>query len=230
MAIDLDGKHVVITGGSGGLGRAVVDTFAGAGAICHLPQRGRPDPASPSSIHIVGGVDLANEAAVVSFYAELPPLWASIHLAGGYEASPFVDTTLQSLRFQMDINLTTAFLCCREAIRNMQKRSTTKGGRIVNVSSRAALEAAGGAIAYAASKAAVAALTQALAVEVKAQRIWVNAVAPSIIDTPANRAAMPKANHDRWPKPQEIARTILWLASPENLVISGAVVPVYGDS
>ncbi len=230
MAIDLDGKHVVITGGSGGLGRAVVDTFAGAGAICHLPQRGRPDHVSPTGIDIVGGVDLANEAAVVSFYAELPPLWASIHLAGGYEASPFVDTTLQSLRFQMDINLTTAFLCCREAIRNMQKRSTTKGGRIVNVSSRAALEAAGGAIAYAASKAAVAALTQALAVEVKAQRIWVNAVAPSIIDTPANRAAMPKANHDRWPKPQEIARTILWLASPENLVISGAVVPVYGDS
>ncbi len=230
MAIDLDGKHVVITGGSGGLGRAVVDTFAGAGAICHLPQRGRPDHVSPTGIDIVGGVDLANEAAVVSFYAELPPLWASIHLAGGYEASPFVDTTLQSLRFQMDINLTTAFLCCREAIRNMKKRSTTKGGRIVNVSSRAALEAAGGAIAYAASKAAVAALTQALAVEVKAQRIWVNAVAPSIIDTPANRAAMPKANHDRWPKPQEIARTILWLASPENLVISGAVVPVYGDS
>src|SRR5713101_1473601 len=197
MAIDLDGKHVVITGGSGGLGRAVVDTFAGAGAICHLPQRGRPDHVSPTGIDIVGGVDLANEAAVVSFYAELPPLWASIHLAGGYEASPFVDTTLQSLRFQMDINLTTAFLCCREAIRNMQKRSTTKGGRIVNVSSRAALEAAGGAIAYAASKAAVAALTQALAVEVKAQRIWVNAVAPSIIDTPSNRAAMPKANYDR---------------------------------
>jgi NAD(P)-dependent dehydrogenase (short-subunit alcohol dehydrogenase family) len=230
MASDLEGKDVVITGGSGGLGRAVVDMFAGAGAICHLPQRGRPDPASPSSIHIVGGVDLANEAAVVSLYTELPPLWASIHLAGGYEASPFVDTTLQSLRFQMEINLTTAFLCCREAIRNMQKRSTTKGGRIVNVSSRAALEAAGGAIAYAASKAAVAALTQALAVEVRPQRIWVNAVAPSIIDTPSNRAAMPKANYDRWPKPQEIARTILWLASPENLVISGAVVPVYGDS
>src|ERR1700687_5748448 len=105
MALDLEGKHVVITGGSGGLGRAVVDMFAGAGAICHLPQRERPDHASPPDIHIMGGIDLANEAAVVSFYAELPPLWASVHLAGGYQASPFVDTTLQSLRFQMDINL-----------------------------------------------------------------------------------------------------------------------------
>ena len=83
--------------------------------------------------------------------------------------------------------------------------------------------------AYVASKAAVVALTRALAVELRPAGILVNAIAPSLIDTSANRAAMPDADHDRWPKPEEIARTILWLVSPENVLTSGAVVPVYGD-
>ncbi len=85
-------------------------------------------------------------------------------------------------------------------------------------------------VAYAASKAAVAALTQALAEELASEGIWVNAIAPSIIDTPANRAAMPTADHDRWPKPAEIAETIAFLAAPENVTTRGAVVSVYGKS
>jgi len=129
------------------------------------------------------------------------------------------------------MNLATCFLCCREAVKSMTRASSgsaTAGGRIINVGSRAALAPAGGAIAYSVSKAAVVSLTQCLADEVKGSRILVNAVIPSTIDTPANRAAMPGARHDRWPKPSEIASAITWLASPDNQIVSGALLPVYG--
>jgi NAD(P)-dependent dehydrogenase (short-subunit alcohol dehydrogenase family) len=106
------------------------------------------------------------------------------------------------------------------------------GGRIVNVAARPALEwrMGAGMAAYAASKAGVAALTAALAEEVARRGILVNAVAPSIMDTPANRAAMPKADFAAWPKVADVARTIVFLASPDNVVTRGAVVPVYGAS
>jgi NAD(P)-dependent dehydrogenase (short-subunit alcohol dehydrogenase family) len=142
--------------------------------------------------------------------------------------------SLADLRRQLDINLATCFLCCREAVRNMLRAAPAPpaegAGRIVNVGSRAALSPAGGSIAYSLSKAAVLSLTQCLADEVKGSRILVNAVIPSTIDTPANRAAMPQANHDRWPRPAEIASAITWLASPENQLVSGALMPVYGSA
>jgi NAD(P)-dependent dehydrogenase (short-subunit alcohol dehydrogenase family) len=103
------------------------------------------------------------------------------------------------------------------------------GGRIVNVASRAALEPKGGSTAYSIAKAGVVTLTQCLADEVKARGILVNAVVPSIIDTPANRRAMPNARHDLWPKPAQIAATIVWLCRPQNQLVSGAVLPVYGQ-
>jgi NAD(P)-dependent dehydrogenase (short-subunit alcohol dehydrogenase family) len=102
------------------------------------------------------------------------------------------------------------------------------GGRIVNVAARVVEVPVAGAVAYSVSKAGVAALTRSLAVEVRGDGILVNAILPSIIDTPANRAAMPNADTARWPKPDELAGTILWLASPENRLTSGALVPVYG--
>ena len=107
---------------------------------------------------------------------------------------------------------------------------TGVGGRIVNVAARPGLEwrTGAGMAAYAASKAAVAALTVALAEEVAKDGILVNAVAPSIMDTPTNRAAMPKADHAAWPKVEEVAATVLFLAAPENKVTRGALVPVYG--
>ena len=106
------------------------------------------------------------------------------------------------------------------------------GGRIVNVAARPGLEwrTGAGMVVYAASKAAVAALTAALAEEVAKDGILVNAVAPSIMDTPANRRAMPKADYNLWPKVEEVAATILFLASPDNRVTRGAIVPVYGKS
>ncbi|HXA70907.1 MAG TPA: SDR family NAD(P)-dependent oxidoreductase, partial [Stellaceae bacterium] len=122
------------------------------------------------------------------------------------------------------------YLCCRAAVAGMRKGGG--GGRIVNVAARPALEPRQGAgmSAYAASKAAVAALTQALGEELAGDGILVNAVAPSIMDTPANRAAMPKAKHELWPKVEEVAATILFLASTENRVTRSAVAPVYGRS
>jgi NAD(P)-dependent dehydrogenase (short-subunit alcohol dehydrogenase family) len=140
------------------------------------------------------------------------------------------DTTKSDLMAQVDINFVTAFLCCAAAVRTMTR--TGAGGRIVNVATRPALEwrLGAGMAAYTASKAAVAALTAALAEEVVKQGILVNAIAPSTMDTPANRKAMPKADHAAWAKVEEVAETILFLASPDNRVTRGAVVPVYGMS
>jgi NAD(P)-dependent dehydrogenase (short-subunit alcohol dehydrogenase family) len=205
-----DGRTVFVTGGAGALGEAVVARFRAGGANVVAPSR--------------ADLDLTDEEAVTRAYAKAPGLWASIHLAGGFAMAPLVGTSLGAFRAQHDMNATTCFLACREAARAMQGT----GGRIVNVASRPALVPTPGMISYATSKAVVAALTRHAAEELRASGILVNAVAPSTIDTPANRKAMPKADFASWPKPAEVAETIAWLASPENTLTSGAVVPVYG--
>lgn len=199
--------NVLITGAGGALGTSVRAAFEKAGCTLHTPSSHE--------------VDLTDEAAVVKYFAALPQLWASVHLAGGFVMAPFVDTSLAQVRQQLDINFVTAFLCCREAVK--------KGAqRIVNVASRAAIEPGPGSIAYAASKAALVMMTRSLAEELKPKGVLVNAVAPSLMDTPANRKSMPDADHSKWPKTDDVARTILWLASKDNVLTSGAVVPVYG--
>jgi NAD(P)-dependent dehydrogenase (short-subunit alcohol dehydrogenase family) len=142
--------------------------------------------------------------------------------------APVATTSKADLMKQLDMNVVSCFLCCRAAVNAMGRSG--HGGRIVNVAARPALEwrTGAGMAAYTASKAAVAALTVALAEEVAKDGILANAVAPSIMDTPANRAAMPKADHSAWPKVEDVAATILFLAAPENRVTRGAVVPVYG--
>ena len=231
--MDFRDRHVVVTGGAGALGTAVVEALIGSGAICHIPCRDEAE-AQRFALHehrqvklVVTG-NLADDAAIGQFYQSVGPLWASIHLAGGFAAGPLREASLATLRAQIDMNLMTCLLCCQAAIGAM----TGNGGRIVNVAARPALEWRSGAgmVAYTASKAAVAALTAALAEEVAKDRILVNAVAPSIMDTPANRTAMPKANYDLWPKVAEVAATIAFLAAPENRVTRGAIVPVYGRS
>ena len=138
---------------------------------------------------------------------------------------------MATIRQQIDMNLVSAMLCCRAAVTAMAT-GKSGGGRIVNIAARPALEWRSGAgmVAYTASKAAVAALTAALAEEVAKDGILVNAVAPSIMDTPANRLAMPNADYALWPKVEEVAATIVFLASPDNRVTRGAIVPVYGKS
>src|ERR671910_249606 len=140
------------------------------------------------------------------------------------------ETSKADLMQQVEMNFVTCFLCCRAAVNAIMK--TGAGGRIVNVAARPALEwrTGAGMAAYAASKAGVAALTAALAEETAKDGILVNAVAPSIMDTPANRAAMPKADYALWPKVEEVAKTIFFLASPDNRVSRGGIVPVYGKS
>jgi NAD(P)-dependent dehydrogenase (short-subunit alcohol dehydrogenase family) len=231
--MDFRDRHVVITGGAGALGTAVVEALIGNGAICHVPCRDEAEAQRFSlrehkqvKISIAG--NLADEAAIERLYQPIGPLWASIHLAGGFAAGALREADVATLRTQIDMNLMTCLLCCRTAIGAM----SGGGGRIVNVAARPALEWRSGAgmVAYAASKAAVAALTAGLGEEVARDGILVNAVAPSIMDTPANRQAMPKADYALWPKVEEVAATIVFLVSPENRVTRGAIVSVYGKS
>jgi len=231
MSIDYSDRHVVVTGATGELGEAVARRLVRAGATVHVPARS-PDKAralyadAGDRVRVAAVSDLADEPAVATFYAGLPPLWASIHCAGGFAMSKFVDTALADLRRMIDTNAVPAFLCCREAVKSMKGRE----GRIVNVAAQPGVEPRRGAgmAAYAASKSAVAAITLALAEEVSGEGIWVNAVVPSIMDTEANRRAMPNAEHAKWPKLDEVAATIAFLASPENAVTRAALVPVYG--
>lgn len=231
----LEGKTVVVTGGAGVLGTAVVGRLLEAGAICQIPCLTREEAdgfvhAEHPDVRLAAPVDLTRETEVASFYERIDDLWASAHLAGGFAMQDLRDLSAAAFLDQMRMNALTCVLCCREAVKAMRRRGGASGGRIVNVAARPALESRTGAgmAAYTAAKAAVSALTQALGQELAAEDIWVNAVAPSIIDTPSNRAAMPNADFENWPKPQEIAETIVFLLSPENAVTRGAVVPVYG--
>ena len=219
--MDFRDRQVIVTGGTGALGRAVV------GALIEAEAKSFPHQ-KQVTLHAVD--DLANETAVARLYEAVPNLWASIHLAGGFAMSNVVDTDKAALMQQLDMNFIGCFLCCRAAVKAIARSG--KGGRIVNVAARPGLEWRSGAgmVAYASSKAAVAAMTTALAEEVAKDGILVNAVAPSIMDTPANRAAMPKADHASWPKVEEVAATILFLASPDNAVTRGGIVPVYGKA
>lgn len=228
--MDYRDRHVVITGGTGALGTAMVGALIEAGAVCHVPYLDRAEAdrfalREHPKVTLVADINLTQEGDVAKLYSGVPSLWASIHLAGGFAMAPVAETTKSDLMKQVEMNFVTAFLCCRAAVNAMRG-----GGRIVNVATRLALEWRQGAgmAAYTASKSALAALTVALAEEVVSAGILVNAVAPSTMDTAANRRAMPKADHAAWAKVEEVAATIRFLASPENRVTRGAVVPVYG--
>ncbi len=229
--MDLADRHVVITGASGALGGAVVDALVERGAIVHAPMVEASPP--PSAVWLASpkvltkpAVDLADEDAVARYFAMLPSLWASVHLVGGFTMSAIADTRAADFDKMMTLNARTCFLACREAVIAM--RRSGGGGRIVNVGARPVVSPAPNLVAYAASKAAVTAITQSLAVEVASDQILVNAILPSIIDTPANRASMPMADFSAWPKPRELASAIAHLISPANAVTSGALIPVYG--
>lgn len=226
------GKKVVVTGGTGALGTAVVGRLLNLGAEVHIPTFSNEEAErfahkDAPGVHLVPQMDLTDEELVQRFYQGVGDVWASVHIAGGFDMSPLLDTSAAAFDKQMSMNARTCFLCSREAVRHMHPDA---GGRIVNVAARPGLEPREGAgmVAYTASKAAVAAMTQAMAEELAPQGIWVNAVAPSILDTAANRASMPDADFAAWPKVEEVAETIVHLASPQNGAARGAIVPVYG--
>jgi NAD(P)-dependent dehydrogenase (short-subunit alcohol dehydrogenase family) len=231
--MDFRDRHVVVTGGAGALGTAVVTALIEAGAVCHVPcfneaEAKRFTLRDHKQVKIIVAGNLADEAVVSRVYGDLKPLWASIQIAGGFAAGALAQTPVTTIRQQIDMNLLSCMLCCRAAVQAM----AGNGGRIVNVAARPALEwrTGAGMTAYATSKAAVAAFTAGLAEEVVKDGILVNAVAPSTMDTPANRHAMPKADFALWPKVEEVAATIIFLASSDNRVTRGGIVPVYGKT
>jgi NAD(P)-dependent dehydrogenase (short-subunit alcohol dehydrogenase family) len=147
-----------------------------------------------------------------------------VHVAGGFAMSAVEETSLDAFAAQWNVNVVTAFLACREAVRNM--KAGEGGGRIVNVGARAGVDHPPGKIAYVAAKAALLGMTRALAAETRAHGILVNAVVPDTLDTPANRIAMPEADRRAWTRPESIGKVILWLVSPGNETVTGALIPV----
>src|SRR3569623_862731 len=198
--MDFSNKTVVVTGGTGALGTAVVGALIAQGARCVVPymheaEMQRFAHRADKGVTLVAVKDLADEADVAKLYAQAgAPLWASIHIAGGFAMGKVADTGKAALMAQIEQNLVSCFLCCRAAVNAMAK----DGGRIVNVAARAARAPRPGAgmRAYTIAKAGVAALTAALAEETAKDGILVNAVAPSIMDTAAHRAAAQEARNE----------------------------------
>lgn len=210
----LQGHIVVVTGARGALGSVLSRVLLEMEAIVSIPE-----------------IDVTNEEEVNAFYGQFENLYASIHLVGGYSQGGPLETSGADFDKMMAINAKSAFLCSKAAIKAMMK-TPYAGGRIVNVVARNAIypEAGADALAYTMSKASVAAMTKALAIDLNAHKIYVNAVAPSVMDTPANRKAMPNEDFSRWPKVIDVAEEIAFLASPDNKLISGALTPLFGLS
>jgi len=239
MNMRFSGKLVVVAGGTGGLGRAVSLAFLEAGAQVVVTYREQKEfdalkseaGAKGSSIegHLV---DVTDETAVRQLLdrvlAEHKRLDALVNTVGGYAGGVNL-WELETKVFDqlLALNLRSRYTLSRAAIPAMLEQ---KHGAIVNVAAKAALDHGAGAAAYAASKAAALAMMDSLAVELKGSGVRVNSILPSIIDTEANRKAMPNADFAKWPNPHDIARVILFLCSDDAKVIQGAAVPVYGDS
>jgi NAD(P)-dependent dehydrogenase (short-subunit alcohol dehydrogenase family) len=171
--------------------------------------------------------DLTDEASVSSLVEGMPRVDAAIHLVGGFAMGPTAQFAVEDLRAQLDINVVTTFLVLKHALRKMQLEGY---GRIVTVGSRSAVRPAAQQAAYSASKAAVVAMTQAIAEETRGRDITANCVLPSVIDTSANRASMGETKSDTWVKPASLAEVILFLASPAARDLRGAALPVYGSA
>jgi NAD(P)-dependent dehydrogenase (short-subunit alcohol dehydrogenase family) len=224
------GRVVAITGGFGVLGSAVATAAAARGLRVGLIDAALDVPAEcPGEAYVQGKVDLtdANQAgAAIDAVAErFGGLDALLNIAGGFRWEKVEGGAMSTWHDLYRINVLTASNACRAAIPHL-KRSFA--GRIVNVGAASALRPSLGMGPYAASKAGVHSLTQALADELKGEGLCVNAVLPSIIDTPANRADMPKADFSAWVAPEDLAAVILFLASEEARAVTGALIPVTG--
>lgn len=220
---------VLVTGATGGLGTAVVQTFldSGAAAVFGAALSWQGESIPEGRFHPIEA-DLTTSAGCAAVIARTGPLDALIHCVGGFAGGkPVAETDDQTWDLMMNLNLRAAFAMCRAALPGMLKAGF---GRIVAVGSRTGVEAAAGLSAYGASKAGLVALVRTIALETKGTGVTANVVMPSVIDTAANRAAMPKADARKWVAPASIAGVLLWLASKEAADVSGAVIPVYGNA
>jgi len=225
----LEGHVAVVTGGTGELGRAVASAFVTEGARVIATTRHAVDGGSHERLSIEA-VDLVDEQSMLGLAELVRERYGRCDIlaccAGGFAAGPPVaEAPLALWQRMLDLNATSCFLASRAFLPLMLE---ARRGSIVLVGSKAALHPFKGGVPYSVSKATVIALTQALAVEVRDQGVTVNCVLPSVIDTPANRAASPDADVSRWVTPEELAETITFLASSAARETSGAVIPVYG--
>ncbi|HEY2550259.1 MAG TPA: SDR family oxidoreductase [Streptosporangiaceae bacterium] len=220
----LAGRPVLVFGAAGALGGGIAAAFAQAGAaVTGIDRAEPPEGRREFGIRYVAA-SAADEGAVSSLLDAGDPPWAVINTIGGFApGKSLTELSEQELVGQLQLNLVTAALITKHALRVMREVGE---GRIVHTASRAAHVTAGTGFAYSVSKAAVLHLVRMAADEVRGTGVTVNCVVPSIIDTPANRAAMPDADHAGWPKVPVIARTYVYLARPESGLINGAAVPV----
>lgn len=221
-------KVVVVTGASGALGKVVADAAIARGAqVAAMDYAMTQIPDTPSRFAF-GGVDLADAKqatkAIDAIAARLGRIDVLINIAGAFAFETVADGDTATWQRLYGINVLTTLNASRASIPHLSRSSA---GRIVNIGAMGALQASSGMGPYAASKAAVHRLTEALAAELKG-KITVNAVLPSTIDTPANRASMPDADFSRWVTPAELANAILFLASDAASGITGALLPVAG--
>jgi NAD(P)-dependent dehydrogenase (short-subunit alcohol dehydrogenase family) len=239
MGGKFEGKVVLVAGGTGGLGRAVALAFLEEGAKAVVTYRAQNEfdalksAAGANGSRLEGNiVDVTDEAAVRQFIERIVgkhrQLDAMVNTVGGYAGGTKLwELETKVFEQMLALNLRSGYALSRAAVRAMLKEGR---GAIVNVAAKAAFDHAGGAAAYVASKSAAVALLDSLAADLKGSGVRVNTILPSIIDTQANRKAMPKADFAKWPKPEDIARVILFLCSEDAKVIHGAAIPVYGDS
>ena len=222
-------RTAVITGGTGGLGAAVTHAFLDAGWRVVVPYNAPRElerVREHERLELVAA-DLADPGAVAEVMDTAgDSLRALVNLVGGFHAGDRIhETPVETFEAQLTLNLRPTYLACAAALPAMLAAGD---GAIVCVSSRAALQPFSGGAAYATAKAAVLAFVDALHVEYNDDGIRTNAILPSIIDTPANRASMPDADVEKWVRPEQIAQTILYLCSDESSALGGAHVPVYG--
>jgi NAD(P)-dependent dehydrogenase (short-subunit alcohol dehydrogenase family) len=221
---------VLVAGGTGALGSAVVRELLDAGRRCAVTwiveqERERTEAALGDRVELIKA-DLFDPASAEEAVGAVSDLEAVVNLVGGFAMGPLVhETELGEFERLLRLNLTPAFNLAHAAMPRMLERG---GGAFVAVSARAAVRPFAGAAGYITSKAAVLAFVQALDAEYRKQGIRCNAILPSTIDTPANRAAEPDADHTKWVPPAEIAKVVRFLVSDDSAPTSGAAVPVYG--
>lgn len=220
----LSGRDVLVFGATGALGAGLASMFASA----HAHVRGADQAAPPEERRLAGVtyevVDALDDEALGKLFAAAEPPWAVVNAIGGFAPPrPITELDAAELAGQLQLNLVTAALITKHALRAMRPAGQ---GRIVHTASRSATVTKGSGFAYSVSKQGVLHLVAMAADEVRGSGITVNCVVPSIIDTPANRAALPDADHDSWPKIHEVAISYLYLASPDAGLVNGAAITV----